>query len=268
MKQFWHDFFASVQRQVREISIVVYPLVLYFVLSTLVLFVLEIFLGNTENYYVLYQALAVLCTVPFLRKMYFQDRLIRQVDDVKHYTPKQKWTCYMYGGLTILFLASGFNYLIGISHLEEISENYQAVSDAFYGSNLLLELVCLGIVVPFCEELLYRGVVYGRLRDVLEVHKAILFSALLFGIVHGNLVQFVYAFLVGIFLANFAERYQTYMPAFLGHAAANCVSILAQELGWNANLSEYTGLWILLIILLFGIGTFLYRLQYRVAYLK
>ena len=65
------------------------------------------------------------------------------------------------------------------------------------------------IVAPLIEELLFRGIIYQRFKSAFAyvVHSAglkkypqimaALFSAAIFGFLHGNLLQGIYAFLLG-----------------------------------------------------------------------
>lgn len=59
--------------------------------------------------------------------------------------------------------------------------------------------VYMGILAPLSEEILFRGVVLDALRPYGK-RFAILGSAVLFGLFHGNLLQTPYAFLVGLVL--------------------------------------------------------------------
>lgn len=67
-------------------------------------------------------------------------------------------------------------------------------------------LLYISLVAPVVEELLFRGAV---LRSFQPFGKrfAIVFSALLFGLFHGNLVQIPFAFLVGLVLGYVAVEY-------------------------------------------------------------
>jgi hypothetical protein len=58
---------------------------------------------------------------------------------------------------------------------------------------------------------------------------AIVLSSLIFGAVHLNLVQFVYAAVLGLLLGILTEYYQDVRPAMLGHMAANIISLLRAE---------------------------------------
>lgn len=54
-------------------------------------------------------------------------------------------------------------------------------------------------------------------------------SALLFGVLHMNLVQFIYAGILGILLAWFMEKCGHFYGAFLAHVGANLMAVLRVE---------------------------------------
>lgn len=58
-----------------------------------------------------------------------------------------------------------------------------------------------------------------------------LISAALFGLYHGNLLQGVYAFLLGLVMAWLYERFQTLAAPWVFHAAANVTSIVIVNTG-------------------------------------
>lgn len=63
-----------------------------------------------------------------------------------------------------------------------------------------VNLICVCGLGPLCEELLFRGLLAGRLARYGQAPGAFV-SALLFGLYHANLEQFFYAFLLGLLLA-------------------------------------------------------------------
>ena len=65
---------------------------------------------------------------------------------------------------------------------------------------LAVNIVCVCLLGPLCEELLFRGLVAGRLARYGQAPGAFV-SALLFALYHANLEQFFYAFLLGLLLA-------------------------------------------------------------------
>lgn len=119
-------------------------------------------------------------------------------------------------------LALVFNLLIAMSPLVEMSQGYEEVSEALYAGSIWMQFLGAGIGAAIVEELMMRGVLYGRLREIMKAPLAIIASALIFGIFHGNIVQGVYAFLMGSFFAYLMERYKTIWIPILAHMSANC----------------------------------------------
>ena len=68
---------------------------------------------------------------------------------------------------------------------------------------LPFQLLLAGLIAPAAEELLFRRLLLRRLRPYGE-RFALVASALCFGLFHGNLNQFFYAFLLGLVLAELA----------------------------------------------------------------
>ena len=74
------------------------------------------------------------------------------------------------------------------------------VDDMVNAMPLAVNIVCVCLLGPLCEELLFRGLVAGRLARYGQAPGAFV-SALLFALYHANLEQFFYAFLLGLLLA-------------------------------------------------------------------
>jgi membrane protease YdiL (CAAX protease family) len=98
--------------------------------------------------------------------------------------------------------------------------------EGFSWWGLLLMVPLGGFAVPMAEELVFRGLVYRWLRVRWGVAPSAALSAVLFGVVHGQLEVGVGAFLVGIVLALAYERSQSLWPPIIIHAVQNSVSIV------------------------------------------
>ena len=109
---------------------------------------------------------------------------------------------------------------------------YERVAQNFYQQELLIEIAALCVLGPLAEEIVYRGFVYQRLREKGSETLAAVCSALLFGVMHFNLVQCVYAFVLGILLAHIVNRTGSLLTAAAAHMAANLVSVLWTETDW------------------------------------
>jgi hypothetical protein len=128
------------------------------------------------------------------------------------------------GTAALAFLSSEF--LTSLPWLIEFSEGYQEVNDAIQADTLLMQLLAAVVVGPILEELLMRGLLYGRLKDLMPAKAAIVCSAVAFGIIHGNLVQGIHGFVVGLFLAWLMERFDNLWVPILAHMAANMATLL------------------------------------------
>jgi membrane protease YdiL (CAAX protease family) len=84
-----------------------------------------------------------------------------------------------------------------------------------------------GVVVPFAEELYFRGVLYRWLHGRWGLWPGALVSSLVFGAVHGDVPIAGAAFSLGVVLAWIYERSQSLWPAVLIHITNNVIKILA-----------------------------------------
>ena len=133
-------------------------------------------------------------------------------------------------GILGMTAAVSVNAIVSLSGLAYFSPKYQQVSQIIYSGGLFMEIVSAVIAAPILEELLFRGMIYARLRDLCGAKWAIIISAAFFGIFHGNLVQFVYAFIIGLMLAYVYEKLKTIWAPIVFHVGANLISVLITEL--------------------------------------
>ena len=124
----------------------------------------------------------------------------------------------------ILFSAAG-NMLLNIGDYASSSESFSNASQILNAGSVLVQVIGIGFVCPICEELVMRGLVYMRMRQFVHVNYAILFSALLFALIHGNMVQGVYAFILGVVFAWFYEKYGSILAPVLMHVTANLTAM-------------------------------------------
>lgn len=136
----------------------------------------------------------------------------------------------------ILAIATGqfLNDLINGLHLNDLFTGYSEVSEqAFSGQPVGLMILVVGIIGPICEELMFRGIVFNRLKDWVKPQAAIAISALLFGIYHGNVVQFFYATCMGVMLAVIYDKTGTLWISIVAHIAANLWSLFGSSF-WSS----------------------------------
>lgn len=89
--------------------------------------------------------------------------------------------------------------------------------------------LAIGILVPVAEELVFRGAV---LRGLLRLFSdkwhwgAIVVSAVIFGAAHGNMAQFVHAFVMGLLIGWMYYRTSSIIPGILFHWVNNTVAYI------------------------------------------
>lgn len=80
------------------------------------------------------------------------------------------------------------------------STSTESITTLILGSDLLANLIFIGLIAPIVEELLFRKFLIDRIAKYGE-GIAVLTSALMFGLFHGNFTQFFYAFGLGLMFA-------------------------------------------------------------------
>ncbi len=125
----------------------------------------------------------------------------------------------------------GGNNIILSSGLMAVDETYQQLTELLYSAPMWFQLLGTGVIVPLCEELIFRGLIYNRLKEYMPVKWAIPMSALAFGIGHGNLVQGIYGFALGYMMAYLYENTGKLWVPVLFHIVANTISVLITESG-------------------------------------
>lgn len=129
-------------------------------------------------------------------------------------------------------LAIGLNNIILISGVANYSKAYQEAAEVLYAPSFGMQILFTGIVIPIIEELLFRGLAFRILRKWIPFVWAMIATALLFGVYHGNLVQFIYATLCGLFLAYLCEKFQTVLAPITAHIVMNITACTMTELQW------------------------------------
>lgn len=130
----------------------------------------------------------------------------RQIFDVYRQPTAAKffqWVCFL--GLTqIIFSYNSalIEMLLNFFHLSAQSQEESAT-----GANETLSMFIYGsFLAPFGEEILFRGFLLQNFKRY-GVRFAIIFSAILFGIYHGNIVQTPFAFILGLLLGYITVSY-------------------------------------------------------------
>lgn len=142
--------------------------------------------------------------------------------------------------LVVFLIAVALNYgincllqLVYVLAPQALEYYQQLMENAGIGSDLWANLAAV-ILAPLGEELVFRGVAFHYARKAVEGMRrpgtafwiSNCIQALLFGIYHMNLIQGIYAFVIGLVLGYLFQRYRSLIPGVLAHLVFNGMSAL------------------------------------------
>lgn len=108
---------------------------------------------------------------------------------------------------------------------ESFVRTYDNAAEIIYKSDKLTMIVAVVFAGPIFEELLFRGVIYNRVKDMSNNIAGIIISAVVFGIFHMNWVQGIFAGIFGVFLALVYYKYKSILASIIMHMANNGFSL-------------------------------------------
>lgn len=146
---------------------------------------------------------------------------IKYVED--HKEKDNKLTPFVWCRIVIasLGLAVFLNYLFMYLGITSLSSTYDSVSRSQYGVTFISGLMIYGIISPLVEEIIFRGIIFNRLKRIFPITISFIVGALLFGIFHGNIVQGIYGTIMGLFIIWVYDRYETILAPIVVHVVAN-----------------------------------------------
>lgn len=123
--------------------------------------------------------------------------------------------------------ALGVNMLMVLAGLTQISESYREVAGRQYSVAFGAGLLIYGLVSPLAEEIVFRGLIYNRMRRYFGKMLSVIVCGIMFGAYHGNLVQGIYGCILGIAITYSYEWFGSFFAPVLFHAVANIAVFIA-----------------------------------------
>jgi sodium transport system permease protein len=117
-----------------------------------------------------------------------------------------------------------------VQHLYPISDKMLPQLAEFtkmlQGANIWVLLFLIAALPAVCEELAFRGFILSGFRHLGHRRRAILYSALFFGLAHGILQQSLLAALVGLVVGYVAVQGGSILPCMAFHFCHNALAVL------------------------------------------
>lgn len=118
----------------------------------------------------------------------------------------------------------------------------------------ILAIFLLAVLPAISEELLFRGIVFNGLRSRISDWGAVVLSSLMFALMHGNLLQLVYPFILGMVMAWIVMRTGSIVASMIIHFTNNFLVVvfayIENTTGWSVQLPSQWWFYLLSLILL------------------
>lgn len=126
---------------------------------------------------------------------------------------------------------------------------------------MILMILYTCIIAPITEELFFRGMLLKTLSKVNQ-RFGIIATSIFFGLTHGNIRQFLLAFLLGIFLSHIVMKHDSLLPSVIVHMFVNTLSTIVNELS-ELDLSNSFLMAVELVYLLIAIAGIAFFIEFR-----
>ena len=216
----------------RKIWYILYPFLFYYAVMLIIMTIAQWAFGGDATHYVFCQLIATVFTIPSMLPFYRQGQALAGIAKQPFGISRERICHALFAAGIMACFGISLNNLISMTKLTEISMGYQQANTDFYGSTIGMEILCLAVFTPILEELVFRGILFGRLKDMLSKPFAVGISALIFAAVHVNIVQFIYALILGVVLALLMDRAGNVYASMIGHMTANFIAVVRKRIGW------------------------------------
>lgn len=126
----------------------------------------------------------------------------------------------MFLNLLSLFVLESFGFSLNYSF--PIATDFTSVVFQFF---------IISISAGICEEVFFRGIILNTYSEYFSYWKAIIISAVLFGIFHFNILNILGPIYLGIVFGYLAIRTKSIIPAILGHMTNNGLAYILAYIG-------------------------------------
>lgn len=162
-------------------------------------------------------ALAIICISFLIRKK----NLLRELNLFKFKSM---------GIIPIILLGVGLNVFISILFSlipfpESWVNSYMDSSANIMQGNYIVSLLATVIVAPIVEEVVFRGLIYTRLKNGIPLILSAVISSIVFGLIHGTVIWVIYTFIFGLILIWIFEKFQSLLACIILHTAFNAIGM-------------------------------------------
>ena len=150
------------------------------------------------------------------RKNYFKEICLEKPS-------AKKIAAAVLGALFVIFFVNG---LLNFLTPKEQLESFEEASQVLYAYPLWQAILANSLLVPIAEEIVFRGLMFSRLQKAMPNVAVALITSIFFGLVHGQLIWMLFAFVVGLVLSYVRIKTGSILPTILMHIMINTYATL------------------------------------------
>ncbi len=140
-----------------------------------------------------------------------------------------KWVLFSFILIFIVLIIGGglsklLSGVLGLDPTGDMSFIRSTMSNKLW-LNILSLKIGTTLMIPFAEELLFRGLIFRYIRQEKSFIFSAILSSLLFSLVHFNLASLLFTFMLGLSTAFIYEKTKSILYPFLVHMGVNSLAI-------------------------------------------
>lgn len=160
-------------------------------------------------------------------------------------------------GFVVGFLISKV-YSLGI--LDEAFSTHQDLMGDIMGGSTIMTFLAVGLMGPFIEEVIFRGLIYKELRGSLSIIPALIIQAVLFGLYHMQVIQAIYSVFIGIAFGLVFIWFKSIWAPVILHVVYNSTFVVLSRIPEGSFIDQYPNLvFIINLVILITSFIFLYK---------
>ncbi|HOQ17869.1 MAG TPA: type II CAAX endopeptidase family protein [Defluviitaleaceae bacterium] len=116
--------------------------------------------------------------------------------------------------------------IISLTGAETYFPEHEEVINSIVGELAIQNIIVTAITAPLFEEILFRGLIFRQVKKSFPVAAAVIIQSILFALLHGNTLQMLYTFILGVSAALVCQWGDSLWNAIVLHIFYNGTSLI------------------------------------------
>lgn len=170
----------------------------------------------------------VVSVITFLSRQSFKESFRISFDTGKTITSGQKVISIILAFLFGVSLNRIITIIVDLFPVSTklLSAEAQSTAQATASENVWIIIISVWIVAPIVEEFIFRGKAYWYFEKSIGRIPAVIITSLIFAVLHGNLLQGIYAFIAALFCCMFTRIMGNVFTGMFAHVGFNASNVI------------------------------------------